>query len=78
MRNGTPAQVPMASHQRGSPDRSSRSTRYQVSAQNAKSRVVVVNRWLAARYSPQQAVASAAISWAGLPPPSSLLMAAVR
>ncbi len=73
----TPAQPPIASHQRGSWLVSSRSTRYSVTAQNTKSGVVVVSSCIAPRYSPQVAVASAASNWPVRPAPSMRLIAAV-
>ena len=73
----TPAQPPIASHQRGSRLASSRMTRYSVTAQNTKSGIVVVSSCIAPRYSPQVAAASAASSWPVRPAPSRRLIAAV-
>ena len=73
-----PTQAPAATHHRGSADTMRRRTRYRVSAQKKKSKVVVENRCAAPRYSPQAAVASAATTWPVRPAPSSRLIAAAR
>ena len=73
----TPTHAPMASHQRGSWLASRRMTSNSVTAQNTKSGVVVVSSCMAPRYSPQVAVASAAMIWPARPAPSCRLIAAV-
>ncbi len=73
----TPAQPPIATHQRGSWLARSRMTRSRVAAQNTKSGVVVVSSCMAPRYCAQVAAASAASSWPARPAPSRRLMAAV-
>ena len=66
----TPAQPPIATHQRGSRLARSFMTSSSVAAQNTKSGVVVVSSCMAPRYSPQVAAASAASSWPVRPAPS--------
>ena len=73
----SPAQPPMATHQRGSWLASSFMTRSRVAAQNTKSGVVVVSSCMAPRYSPQVAAASAASTWPVRPAPSRPLIMAV-
>ena len=58
----SPAQPPMASHQRGSLADEQPVTSSRVSAQNTKSGMVVVSSCMAPRNSPQVAAASAASS----------------
>ena len=73
----TPAQPPIATHQRRSWLARSCMTRSSVTAQNTKSGVVVVSSCMAPRYSAQVAAASAASSWPVRPAPSRRLIAAV-
>ena len=73
----TPAQPPIATHQRRSWLARSCMTRSSMTAQNTKSGVVVVSSCMAPRYSPQVAAASAASSWPVRPAPSRRLIAAV-
>ena len=73
----SPAQPPIASHQRGSRLASKRTTRYKVTAQDRKSGVVVVSSCAAATYSPQVAAASPASSCPVRQAPSRRLIAAV-
>ena len=73
----TPAQAPIATHQRGSWLTSSFMTSSSVAAQKTKSGVVVVSSCIAPRYSPQVAAASAARSCPVRPAPSIRLIAAV-
>ena len=75
----TPAQPPMASHQRGSRLASSRMTSSRIDAQNTKSGVVVVSSCMAPRYSRagrgrergEQLAGPARAEAAGSSPPSS-------
>ena len=73
----SPAAAPMASHQRGSSLASSRMIRYRVRAHSTKDGVVVDIRCIAARYTRQVALASAASTWPARPAPSSRDIAAV-
>ena len=73
----TPAHSPMASHQRGSPLSSSRSTRYSRIAQATKSGVVVLSRCMAPRNSAQPATHTAASTCPARPAPRMRLMPAV-
>ena len=66
----SPAQPPIATHQRGSWLARSFMTSSSVAAQNTKSGVVVVSSCMAPRYSAQVAAASAASSWPVRPAPS--------
>jgi len=72
-----PAEIPMATHQRGSWLASSLVTNSSTTAHAAKSGIVVVSSCMAAMYSPQVAALSAASSWPVRPAPSRRLIAAV-